>query len=622
MGLEWTGVDGGLYALQGSSDLSHWQEILTQSCHGGVVRAEDPLTVPLVSRRFYRVLRVDPTLELSTNQASVGQLLRLSGGAFDPLVPAWVGFRDSSGQETLVRARRVTTDSVVVAIPALLRVGEAPGLGGPAAVTVQQSSVPGGFLKTQGARGLLNIDEPPATGLPPGTLTLAWLDRVSRLLTNAAAIWETVGRAADGAVDTAPILPELLSLRSQVESSRLGVLDIMERPVSRRVLGHIGGREVLLDAAGLEVLDRLLAAFLAGARKGESGPTASPPVEDSSLRTRAVPVAAGDPLQDLEAFFRQAEGPDASSILASFEQANTIASAGVGILATTAVVLGAVSAPVAGAMAGTAGAVLFFTTGLVPAVMAASSQALAAPFIEVQLGRPVRSLDEYRPAVDHLQKGCRSYLTDELRGRLVNGLFKGLGASEELASFVELYVGTSLAILNLQDLSRPGSVGAETYLAAPQIFPKLAPPLSERSGTFTGTFAGSLTETYPTAGWRHEISGTLTLVVQGQGTVPAPFQGRLEFAATDRISLAFCHEPFGCDPGGVIRLEADDGDLFGAFGTLEGEALGEGGGGGTGSFAVEFAGGVFQGSAWKGSLRLDLGVDQPMTTTVTLIRTP
>lgn len=606
--LEWAGADGGLYTVEFTQDWLRWEPLLTASCNGGVASADDLEPVRMGSRRFYRLRQVPPTLRLSWDQRSPGQSLRIEG-AFDPSAPTWVGFRDANGQESLVRTFRVSSNAVWIGVPPLVGAVQPAPFEGSAAVTVRQQAAEGLPSRVEAATALLQVKALTPTGLPAGTLTSAWLERLSALLDKTAAEWETLGKASGGAVDASALIVGLQTLRTNIDAGRLRIQSLRQGQTPRLVLGDFGGRKVELDTAALEVLDALLAGFLSGSQSEGAWTVATP-----------VKSLAADPLADLDRFFDEASGPDSQRLLNRFDQVNTMAAAGVGILATTAVVLGVASAPAAAALAGTAGAVLFFTAYVAPAVMAVSSQALAAPFIEVQAGKPVPALEDYRPALKHLQKGSFAYLTDEVVGRLVRGVFVSQHASEDVASFFELYVNTSRSILNLQDLERPDSVGSQAYAQAPALFAALAPSDLGTDGTFVGVVSGSATETYPDAGWRHDVSGTLTLVVRGKGTVAEPYHGSLTFLGQNRISLVFCHSSVGCDPGGTLTLRVDDGDLYGAHGTLEGEGLGAVDG--TGSFSLEWTGGRFQSSVWKGTVVFDLGVDQLITVPATLSRVP
>lgn len=607
--LVWTGVAGVPYDLQASADLVTWTTALSVRAGNGPTETEDT-AAPATGSRFYRLVQRPPRLVLDLARALPGQVLRVSGGAFEPRVPTQVRFRTAAGLEALIRPGLMTVSNLWVSVPVLIDPAKPGIVGGTVSVSVRQDHAAGAV--NQEADASLEIEALPATGLPVGTVTRAYLAGLSAVLGRSAAEWQTIAAASGGLVETGPLRGGLLDGKAEVDAAARRVEQVLSGEVAELELGRFGDRPVRLDAQAISILDRLLLTNLRGVR--------SMPVGANAKGVAAQPrLATGDgSLPEVDVFFQSLEGPNAATIFAGFDRVNIVASAAVGVLASGAVALGAASAPAGAALAGTVGAALYFGASLAPAVMAASSQAMAAPFIEVQLGRDVASVEAFRPALNHVRDGGIAYLAEGLIGQLTKGAFLAGGASDEVASFFELYVSTSRALLKLQDLDDAASPVGAAYHHAAVIFPRLAP--TERAGTYVGVATGSLTETYPDAGWRHDISITLTLRVQGEGTVAVPYHGTLHVSGQTRISLDYCYEPAGCDPGGVIPFGVDDGDLYGAHGTLEGEGVGASAG--TGAFSIEFTGGTFEAGELKGTVILDLGLDQRLTRTVRLVRLP
>jgi hypothetical protein len=402
--------------------------------------------------------------------------------------------------------------------------------------------------------------------------------------------------ASGGKVDSAQLRSNLLTMRSQATLAKAEVLKVVNGQAPRAVLGKLSGREVVLDLEGLVSLDRIIAACLvnyhstpimkAGARPAHQGGSDENP----------------DWLSGLQIAFDPGPGTSSQPTFDLFDRFNAAGSLGVGMLATTAVVLGVASAPAAATLAGTAGAVLFFTTYVAPAVMGANALTLAAPFIEVQTGGQV-TLDDYRPALNHIQRGSQSYLQDEIQGRLLEGVFLSHGASEDLAARAGLFLSSSQAIVSAQDLSQPASVASVAFSNSEAIFAGLKPP-SELT-TYTAKPNETFTDTYPDAGWEQKLTATVTLKVRGQGTLATPYSGVFQFSGTMQETLLYCNDPNGCDPGGTYALKLENGLVTGSMGLVEAEGTGTlTSDGETVPFPYKFAGGILSGNTLKGTITL------------------
>jgi len=609
--LQTVGSNTLVYRVQTSTNLAQWTSLQTNVATGSLTEFRD-LDAPRYRQRFYRLAQAGSGLLLSKNQGVPGELLTLSGGGLDPSAPTFVRFQSPNGPEIKVRSFAVTTGTVLVAIPWLIDTNSSKIRGGLVSVSVQQETTQATNHLT--ASEALRIADLPQTGLAAGAVTLEYLTQLSGLLSKASGHWQTIGAASQGKVDTASLQVQLLSLKANVDTAQNELQQIINGQTPRLALGRIGGREIYLDRDALALLDQMLAAHLINARAASlsGGGLAA----RASLRAAATTADCADPLGCIDDIFTQGAGPDAQGIFNFFEEVNTIGGASVGLMAATALVLGLASAPVAATLAGTAGAVLFFTTYVAPAVMGASALSLAAPFIEVATGHQV-SIDDYRPALNHIQKGSAAYLMDEFQGQFLKGTLQTQGASEDLIARASLTLGASKSILGLQDLAKPDSVGAQAFANSTTIFAHLTP--SSQATTYVGNFSGTLTESYLDAGWRYDISATLTIIVSGQGTIAAPYSGTLKVSGNAVSTLLYCNSSAGCDPGGTVPFSMDDGVISGSFGAVEGLGQGDIG---TGSFTIEFSEGKLSDNTLTGTVTFDPGIDQTLVKTVTLTKKP
>ncbi len=365
-------------------------------------------------------------------------------------------------------------------------------------------------------------------------------------------------------MNASSLLLNLLTLQTNVVGAQRGIQRIISGQVSRISLGRIRDREVILDLDAVVLIDRMLVAALlnspgttlAGAR--ELSGFIAQTTEDSGI------------LESIRETFNPGPGQSAQSVFDVFEKVNSVGGLGVGVLAATIVVLGVASAPAAAAMAGTAGAVLFFSTYVAPAVMAASAMSLAAPFIEVQTGRQA-ALEDYLPALNHIQKGSQAYLLDELQGRLMEGVLVSQGADEDLIAQASIFVSSSRSLLENQDLTHPQSAGSLAFANSEVIFASLSSPGGEPA-IYSGHIEDTFSENYDTAGWENTISAIVTIKLNGQGTVADPFTGTLQCYGNVVTTLLYCHAiGTGCEPGGISSLKLDDGLVSGASGLVTAE---------------------------------------------------
>jgi hypothetical protein len=581
------------YLVQGSPDLGQWIPLSTNVGVAGTTEFADS-QASVLPKRFYRLVEKGPEIQLSATAAAPGQKLLLTGNGFDPTMTTYVEFRDALGNVTRVRSMNVSNGSVAVMAPFLVSADNAHPHGGGVKVAVRQEA--SGLRRLFISSQELQIAELPSLGLSPGVVTLEYLTQLTNLLSSAAGRWQTIESASSGKLDAAPLRNNLVTMQNNVALAKAEIQKVINGQTPRAVLGQISGRDVVLDLEGVAALDRMIAACLVNYQ-----PTGmmSPMAKSLSL---AGTTENPDWIAGLQSVFDPGPGTSSQPTFDMFERFNAVGGLGVGILATTAVVLGVASAPAAAALAGTAGAVLFFTAYVAPAVMGASAMSFAAPFIEVQTGSQV-TLEDYRLALNHIQKGSQAYLQDEIQGRLLEGAFLSHGASEDLTARASLFLGTSKSILGAQDLAQPTSVASTAFANSDVIFAGLKP--STDLVTYTANLSETFTDTYPVAAWDQKLTATVTIKVRGQGTTGSPFSGTFRFNGTMLETLLYCNDPDGCDPGGTYALKLENGLVTGSIGLVDAEGTGTlSGNGETVPFPYEFRGGILSGDTLKGTITL------------------
>lgn len=575
------------YEVQASTNLLQWDPLQTNTGTGNPVEYVDTNT-KVFRLRYYRLMEHWGGLTLSSTRVRPGEKLVITGGPFDPAARTLVKFLDATGSEVQVRAFTVSTGSVVVAVPFMVNTNAPQIRGGVANVSLAQESASGTnvFKSAQ----TLQMADLAATALPPGSVTMAYLNQVSNQLATASSRWLTIEMASQGKVDSSALRMNLLTMQTNVVSAQKMIQSIISGQMTNIPLGRIKDRDVTLNLDAVVLLDRMLAASL-----NYRLPSALQTMGATST------LDSTDILAGIEDEFNP--GQTFQSTFEMFDQFNSIGGMSVGILATTAVALGIAAAPAAAALAGTAGAVLFFSTCIAPAVMGSSVMALAEPFIEVQTGHPV-TMDDYKPALDHIQKGSQAYIYDEVQGHLLEGVFLSQGASEALTAQASLFLSTSKSVLDNLDLSKPQSIGSLAVSNAEVIFANLSP------ATGTVTYSAHLIKTFnsitPDGGWQDDMDATITISIRGEGTVASPYSGAFLYDGTIDETLLYCHSTTApCDPGGLYLLELTDGLVKGTAGVVTADGIGTfTAAEGSAPFPFQFSSGVISGSTLTGTFTL------------------
>jgi hypothetical protein len=403
------------------------------------------------------IVIAEDKVALSKKHAAPGQELTMRGPV-RPGVPVYVSFNDFRGGEVVVRGDPVSAHAVRVKVPLFLDATTFEPTGGAVGVSLIQGNELLGPAATFLIEPLAESEE------PPGTFAIELLKQEQALLTAAAQAWLNLQTQSGSAFDTAELralldgqAATLADLQAQLESLASGA-------ISSIPLGTLAGREVLLDAGGLALLDRIIRASVLNGR-----PAGSIALRTAVTANRETRAASHDALTDFKNSLRVDVADNPTELFEKFDNINKVATLAIGIGVTGAVVLAGVPIAAAAAFAGTAGAMLFYSLYVVPATMGLMTYGMTADFVALGGDRPPE-FDAAQPALDHLYKGSTAFLTDELNGRLITGALIPLGASADLADRANLAFSTSKAILDLTNPNDGSSLPQLAYAHAETIF--------------------------------------------------------------------------------------------------------------------------------------------------------
>lgn len=136
--------------------------------------------------------------------------------------------------------------------------------------------------------------------------------------------------------------------------------------------------------------------------------------------------------------------------------------------------------------------------------------------------------------------------------------------------------------------------------------------ITSGTGIYSGPFSGIIYETWGGCTWRESVSGTVEVVVTGNGTLADPYEGTFDVSGNIVIEL---QSGVDCDPGGEVLIDSFDGTVSGTSGKLN--ASGEGVAG-TGTFSANISGATVSTSAITGGIYLDFDsniINQTITLT-------
>lgn len=429
-----------------------------------------------------KITRPIPLL-LPTTSARPGDILVASATGFDPAAPTFVVFTDPAGNETQIRSALVTSTTVKVAVPVFLDVSQFQLRPGVVSVSVVQETSSGQTLF--GPVQNFQIGDLPTTSLSPGQVTLTVLDQLQTVLAAAQQNWQAIETASFGTVNASVLRQQLEALQEQLILRQLPMQRLVNGEITQFQLGQLSGRDAIVNREALALLDRIFIAYLL------SGRTAAAAAEGSSQQPAALAVeqsiGCADTLQCIRDEFNPNIATTTQQIFDKFDKLNTIGAAAIGVAALG--VLAFTAVPVATVTAGTAlaGTMLWWATSLGPGIASYSALSFAAPFIQLELGRPP-NLEDYQPSLDRIQNAAKDYVKGEVEGRLLGGALKLAGASKDTEDFVSVSVEAMKGCVGFLDLAAPDSQPRRAFANSPTIVTNLPKPGTSPTARFSFVF--------------------------------------------------------------------------------------------------------------------------------------
>jgi len=197
---------------------------------------------------------------LSASSANVGASLAITGASFNPsATTTTVTFTDVAGNVLSIPADNVTAGEVDVTVPCYFNLTN--GTNTQAAVSVAVTQV-ANLTTTFGPVSNFTINALPATGLTPGSLTLAFMQQEQTLLVAAQQSWAQIGTASGGAVNTGPLLTTYSSMQAQLANVIPLIQQLEGGTISQIPLGTLNGQTVKLTVGSLTLMDQIISAYL------------------------------------------------------------------------------------------------------------------------------------------------------------------------------------------------------------------------------------------------------------------------------------------------------------------------------------------------------------------------
>ena len=333
--------------------------------------------------------RAKIALTISQPQGAPGDVLTIAGRALHPK-RAFVVFIDGAGRETSVAARTTGAHTIAFPVPPFFDADNFRMDAGTVRVAVRQGS----SRMQRPVVDAFQIAMLPATGLAPGTLTVAVLDQLANLAAVTVQDLKTIEAASGGRVDVAQLRASLQEIRQQYLTSKSLFQAVMSGAVPQVAVGQVAGHDVVVDASSLDLMDRLYAAYLLNARY------------PASRRGRAV-FQPLDGTQDIADQFQKFLGSDVATDIAAFaNRFQTAGDAAIGVATLGLIVAtGEVTIPLAAAAV--MGGMLWSATTWVPAAQMAALEGGSHLMIEDQV-----SPGDFRESTQFLFERGTSKLID------------------------------------------------------------------------------------------------------------------------------------------------------------------------------------------------------------------
>lgn len=503
-----------------------------------------------------------PVLIPSANAASPDQTIALQG-KFDPRKKYDVIFSNDVGFEVQVFPSSVQATSLEVSVPPYLDISTFQFSGGLVRAVVIKEF--GASATIAGVADGIQILDMPSTGVPPGTLTVAFLSKLEELAVRAVADLETAERYSHNKVNAAGLRSELSAIGTNLGLLREQIEQIKSGAITSIPAGRIGNTDLLLNTDSLAVMDRLLLATWVS--------TAHPNLLRANTALQANAIEDPQDIADQFTSFLQSEIPQEIRDFAN--RFKTAANIGIGIATIGAVILTSeITLPLAAASV--MSAMVFSAATFIPAAQMA---ALEGGTRLIENGNV--SLSDFKQTSGLLFDRVTEHLVDKI---LTKNLVAITG-DEDLVKLGKNIAKSAGAISlggadpqNMQKTLPPVSV--EPLLEAGKQIKLIG--VSRFDGSYSGSFSGTIFFNDPDLGAQGVGGGVSFTVSGGRVVVTAPGTGRGGVASDGDSN-------FAAGGGGLGVSGASVG--FGGAITLDGDAASAGGG-----WSASFRGGSASGS--------------------------
>jgi hypothetical protein len=191
-----------------------------------------------------------PSIRINQSDSPPGELVTIQSSRFLSDIPVSVRFFKDSFSIS-VSAVEVREDSITVAIPPSLDLES--GGSGSAVVSIEASQEQvAGTVVSNTVTGF-TIEDLPASTVAPGTIYLAYLEGMERMVLDAQADLELVAAASDGAVSVPELQTNLAVLLNQITTLKTEINTIVKDPSARLLIGVTADTNVPIQLAGSDL---------------------------------------------------------------------------------------------------------------------------------------------------------------------------------------------------------------------------------------------------------------------------------------------------------------------------------------------------------------------------------
>jgi len=228
-------------------------------------------------------------------QVTPGQTLTISGNFNTATsVTTTVVFSDNAGFNMSLTPLSVASGSVSVLVPPYFNTQE--GLVTSGAVTVSVVQQPASGPSTTTPPQTIQVAALPATGVAPGTITLAVLSQLIQSVGIANQTWATIQQESGGLVQSSNL--NLTTMQSNLSTMQSQIQALVSGTITQACMGQLNGQNICLTTSGLALLDQLYYAFYLGS-------TTAPAQVSAALSrfSKAHPEDATDLVDNLQSWY-------------------------------------------------------------------------------------------------------------------------------------------------------------------------------------------------------------------------------------------------------------------------------------------------------------------------------